>query len=93
MARPVSEARAARPASRRLYQWGAAKRAGQASTEPAPPGTGWTILSYLLSGIVAYGAIGWLVGRAVHLTLLFPAGMLIGLGISTGFVIYRYGRP
>jgi len=27
---------------------------------------GWTVLSYLLSGMAAYGAIGWLIGRAVH---------------------------
>lgn len=53
---------------------------------------GWTVFSYLLSGMAAYGIIGWLVGRAVHVPLLFPIGMLIGLGISIGFIIYRYGK-
>ena len=53
---------------------------------------GWTVFGYLLSGMAAYGLIGWLVGRAVHVSLLFPIGMLIGLGISIGFIIYRYGR-
>jgi F0F1-type ATP synthase assembly protein I len=53
---------------------------------------GWTVFSYLLSGMAAYGAIGWLIGRAVHVSLLFPIGMLVGLAISIGFVIYRYGR-
>jgi F0F1-type ATP synthase assembly protein I len=53
---------------------------------------GWTVFSYLLSGMAAYGIIGWLVGRAVHVSLLFPIGMLVGLAISIGFVIYRYGR-
>ena len=38
---------------------------------------GWTVFSYLLSGMAAYGLIGWLVGRAVHVSLLFPIGMLI----------------
>ena len=52
---------------------------------------GWTVFSYLLSGMAAYGAIGWLIGRAVHLSLLFPIGMLVGLAISIGFIIYRYG--
>jgi hypothetical protein len=47
---------------------------------------GWTVFSYLLSGMAAYGIIGWLIGRALHLSLLFPIGMLIGL------VIYRDGR-
>jgi hypothetical protein len=53
--------------------------------------TGWAVFSYLLSGMFAYGAIGWLIARATHITILFPVGMLVGLGISIGFIIYRYG--
>jgi ATP synthase protein I len=53
---------------------------------------GWTVFSYLLSGMAAYGGIGWLIGRAVHVSMLFPIGMLVGLAISLGFVIWRYGR-
>ena len=53
---------------------------------------GWTVFSYLLAGMAAYGIIGWLVGRAVHVSLLFPIGMLVGLAISISFVIYRYGK-
>ena len=53
---------------------------------------GWTVFSYLLSGMAAYGAIGWLIGRAVHVSMLFPIGMLVGLAISLGFVIWRFGR-
>ena len=53
---------------------------------------GWTVFSYLIAGMLAYGGIGWLIGRAVHVALLFPAGMLVGLAISIGFIIYRYGR-
>ena len=53
---------------------------------------GWTVFSYLLSGMAAYGGIGWLVGRAVHVEMLFPIGMLVGLAISLGFVIWRFGR-
>jgi ATP synthase protein I len=53
---------------------------------------GWTVTSYLLAGMAAYGFIGWLIGRAVHVPLLFPLGMLVGLGISLGYIIYRFGR-
>jgi F0F1-type ATP synthase assembly protein I len=53
---------------------------------------GWTVSSYLLGGMAAYGGIGWLIGRAVGVALFFPIGMLVGLGISVGFIIYRYGR-
>jgi ATP synthase protein I len=52
---------------------------------------GWTVSGYLISGLLAYGIIGWLIGRAVHIWFLFPVGMLVGLAISVGFVIYRYG--
>jgi len=63
--------------------------AGQGS---AGLGTGWEIVSYLISGMLAYGLIGWLVGRAVHIRLLFPLGLAVGLGIALWWVIYRYGR-
>ena len=54
--------------------------------------TGWTVFSYLLAGMAAYGIIGWLIGRAVHVPVLFPVGMLLGLGISIGYIIHRFGR-
>ena len=62
-----------------------------------PPGehgsqTGWTVVSYLLTGMVLYGGIGWLAGRWLDLPMLFPVGMLIGLALSTAMIIFRYGR-
>ena len=54
--------------------------------------TGWTVVSYLLAGMAAYGGIGRLIGRAVHVPVLFPVGMLVGLGISLAYIIYRFGR-
>jgi F0F1-type ATP synthase assembly protein I len=56
-------------------------------------GTGWTVFSYLISGMAAYGGIGWVIGHFTHIELLFPIGMLVGLAISVGWIIYRYGRP
>jgi F0F1-type ATP synthase assembly protein I len=66
----------------------------QAAAEGRAQGldTGWAVSGYLISGMVAYGGIGWLIGRAVHVSLLFPAGMLVGLAISIAFIIHRYGR-
>jgi ATP synthase protein I len=78
---------------------GAATPASRAQEQAAAQGRaqgleiGWTVFSYLLAGMAAYGAIGWLIGRAVHVPLLFPLGMLAGLGISIGYIIYRFGRP
>ena len=55
--------------------------------------TGWTMVSYMISGLIAYGLIGWLLARFTHVQILFPLGMLFGIAVSVGFVIYRYGRP
>ena len=54
--------------------------------------TGWTVFSYLIAGMAAYGLIGWGIGKAVHAAWLFPVGMMVGLAVSVGYIIYRYGR-
>jgi ATP synthase protein I len=56
-------------------------------------GSGYTVLSYLIAGMLAYGGIGWLIGHFTHVSLLFPIGMLVGLAISVGWIVYAYGRP
>jgi ATP synthase protein I len=61
--------------------------------ETLTKGSGYTVLSYLIAGMLAYGGIGWLIGHFTHVSLLFPIGMLVGLAISIGWIIYRYGRP
>ena len=69
-------------------------RAGLGTSDDGGPhglGVGWTVFSYLIAGMVAYGGIGWLIGRAVHVAMLFPVGMLVGLAISIGYIIWRYG--
>jgi hypothetical protein len=64
---------------------------GNAFSRATPKGMGYEVLSYLLAGPIAYGVLGWLIGHFTHISELFPIGMLIGLAISTGWVIYRYG--
>jgi hypothetical protein len=39
-----------------------------------------------------YGFIGWLIGRWTHVALLFPLGMLVGLGLAIVLIVYKYGR-
>ena len=53
---------------------------------------GMTVFSYLLSGMVVYGGLGWLISRWTGLSLIFPLGMLFGLAVTIGWVIYRSGR-
>jgi F0F1-type ATP synthase assembly protein I len=64
-------------------------RAGEQITA----GTGWNVFSYLIAGMLTYGGLGWLVSHFTHISLFFPIGMLVGLAISVGWIIYRYGRP
>jgi ATP synthase protein I len=71
---------------------GFSARAAAAENRAQGLDIGWTVFGYLIAGMLAYGGIGWLIGRAVHVPLLFPIGMLVGLGISIGFIIYRYGK-
>ena len=56
-------------------------------------GSGWNIFSYLIAGMLTYGGLGWVIGHFTRISLLFPIGMLVGLAISIGWIIYRYGRP
>jgi ATP synthase protein I len=60
------------------------------------PGTenpGWAIFSYMISGMIFYGAAGWALGRWVfHTSLAFPIGMVVGLALGIALVIMRYGR-
>ena len=56
-------------------------------------GSGWSVFSYLISGLLAYGGIGWVIAHFTHVSLFFPIGMLVGLAISIGWIIYQYGRP
>jgi ATP synthase protein I len=53
---------------------------------------GWTIFSYLIAGMVCYGGLGWLIGHWTGHPVIFPLGMLLGLAVSIGLVIHRYGR-
>jgi ATP synthase protein I len=70
-------------------------RGGAQGTDlpPGPrEGTGWAIMSYLIGGMVLYGGIGWLIGRWAHVAVLFPIGMLLGLGLAIVLIIYRFAR-
>lgn len=54
---------------------------------------GWMILGYLISGMAVYGGLGALIGWLMHMSWLFPVGMLLGLGAGIALVIFKYGRP
>jgi len=53
---------------------------------------GYTYLSYLIGGMALYGLIGWLIGRWTGLPVLFPVGMITGLGLAVALIIFRVRR-
>jgi hypothetical protein len=62
--------------------------------EPAPveDNAGWSIFSYLIAGMVAYGLVGWLAAWLAHVPVLLPVGALVGLVFAIGGVVWKYGR-
>jgi ATP synthase protein I len=65
---------------------------GRDPSQPRPASEGWTILSYMIGGMVLYGFVGWLIGRWTGLPWLFPVGMLAGLASAIALIILRVTR-
>ena len=70
---------------------------GMTTNKPGQPPdggqyVGWTIFGYLISGMLVYGGLGWLIAHWTRHPLIVPLGMLAGLAFSVWLVIYRYGR-
>ncbi|MBX6166336.1 hypothetical protein [Thermobispora bispora] len=52
----------------------------------------WSVPSYLLSGILVWGGIGWLLSRWTGLQVLTPIGVVVGV-VLAGYLVYvKYGR-
>jgi ATP synthase protein I len=62
--------------------------------EARPPreSDGWQILSYMLGGMILYGGIGWLASHWTGISILFPLGMILGIGLSIAMIIFRFTR-
>lgn len=59
---------------------------------PGPVGEdGMLILSYVLSGILFYGGLGWVGATYLHQSWMLPVGLICGLVASTYMIIKRYG--
>jgi ATP synthase protein I len=78
----------------------ASKRESASERDPArrerrrvEDNAGWSIFSYLISGMVFYGLVGWLVAHFTHIAWLFPLGAVVGLILAIVLIVYKYGRP
>ena len=73
------------------FKPGGGRDLGQEPPQPRES-DGWQILSYMLGGMILYGGIGWLVARWTGIAVLFPVGMILGIGLSIALIIYRFTR-
>ncbi|NMH99008.1 AtpZ/AtpI family protein [Pseudonocardia acidicola] len=58
--------------------------------EPPPPADAWTALSYLLSGFLIFGALGWGLDKLLDTRVLLPIGLLFGGAASLYLIYLRY---
>jgi F0F1-type ATP synthase assembly protein I len=49
------------------------------------------VLSYLLTGPLLYGGLGWLLDRWLGTAFLAPLGIVGGMGLALYLVWVRYG--
>ena len=52
----------------------------------------WIIIGLLLSGVIAWGGIGWLLDRWLGTSLFLPVGILVGAAGAFYLIIRRYGQ-
>ena len=50
---------------------------------------GMRVLSYLISGIIFYGALGWVGDHFLHTSFLLPVGIVLGAGLGIYLTIKR----
>jgi F0F1-type ATP synthase assembly protein I len=54
--------------------------------------TGLRVLSILISGLVFYGGLGWVLDNWLHTSWWLPVGIVVGMAAGVYLVIARYGR-
>lgn len=66
------------------------------SPEPSASATAnlaWSIVSYLLSGLLVWGGVGWLLDRWLGKEALFlPVGLLFGMVAAMYLVVVKINR-
>ncbi len=53
---------------------------------------GMRVLSYLISGVLVYGALGWLGDHLLGTTFLLPIGIVFGAGLAVYVIIRLFSQ-
>jgi F0F1-type ATP synthase assembly protein I len=51
----------------------------------------WNVVSYLISGPVLFGGIGWALDHWLGTAVFVPIGILAGMAVSLYLIWFRYG--
>jgi ATP synthase protein I len=54
---------------------------------------GWAALSYIITGVLFYGVIGWLVDAWLGTRGFVAGGIVLGAAAGVGLVWLRYSKP
>ena len=52
----------------------------------------WSIVGYMLSGLIFWGGVGYFVDRYFHTSHFLLIGLLLGMGGALYLVWLRFGR-
>ena len=70
----------------------AQQRGGQVHSHAAGMNEGLRVLSYLLAGVLLYGALGWLADHLLGTGFWLPIGIVLGAAAAAYTIIRRFGR-
>lgn len=91
----VRRSHANRPPSTARVRTGRAASAARAQAMDDGSGAGnadgMRVLSYLLAGPLAYGALGWVLDHFLTTSFLLPTGAIVGMALSIVMIVRRYG--
>ena len=68
-----------------------AEQKSQRSVKAHAVDQGVTVLSYLIGGVLVYGALGWLGDHFLHTGFLLPLGIILGAALAVYTIIKRFG--
>jgi len=64
-----------------------------ADPDDTPRGDPWHAFGYLVSGVLVYGMIGWVLDRWLETSGLVVVGILFGAGLGIYLTWARFNRP
>lgn len=65
----------------------------QASPEASPGGDPWLAFGYLVSGVLLYGFVGWLLDRWWDTSFMVVIGIMLGAGLAIYQTWARFKAP